>query len=223
MRTNITAVIATFLLCTSGRQLVAQGTFVNLDFEATTLPTNGIGPVDSSLAFPGWSVYRGTTIVPQVGLNAIGGMVNGISLVDNYSSFPLSGRFNALFYTDSRDPNPESISLAQVGQLPLQTGLLQFRTSGFGIPAGSLEIRFDDNLLTLNPVSQGPFYTLWTADISAFAGQTGELRFTGLPVNAPWDAHLDDIMFVAVPEPSTWALLALGAGVFWWVGRVRRR
>ena len=64
---------------------------------------------------------------------------------------------------------------------------------------------------------------MWTADISAFAGQMGELRFTTMPHPDFPDFHLDDIRFAPVPEPGTWALLALGSALFACAARGRRR
>ena len=55
-------------------------------------------------------------------------------------------------------------------------------------------------------------YTIYSADISAYAGQTGQLLFT-LPPNVDGDyAILDNIQFstTAVPEPGPFALAALG-------------
>ena len=49
---------------------------------------------------------------------------------------------------------------------------------------------------------------VYGGDISAFAGQVAQLSFT-----APVGGHnywvLDDIQFVAVPEPNTYALCLL--------------
>ena len=62
------------------------------------------------------------------------------------------------------------------------------------------------------------------ADISPYAGQTVELKFTTLLTpNYPGANGLDEIFFsdVAIPEPSTLALLLLGALVL--AARLRRR
>ena len=64
-------------------------------------------------------------------------------------------------------------------------------------------------------------YNLYGGDISQFAGQTGELRITT-------DSHfsyLDAIQFspVAVPEPNTVWLIAVGLGMCWMWSRRRWR
>lgn len=75
-------------------------------------------------------------------------------------------------------------------------------------------------LYDLGPASSG--YRAIAGDISQYAGQTAELRFT-----APNDVRdtLDFIQFsiTPVPEPSTWALLTLGSAAFWYAARRRRK
>ena len=65
----------------------------------------------------------------------------------------------------------------------------------------------------------------YEADVSAWAGKTTELRFTVVPGNYP-DASstLADIEFSplpisTIPEPSTWALLAMGLAALGWATR----
>jgi hypothetical protein len=61
-------------------------------------------------------------------------------------------------------------------------------------------------------------YHIYGADISAYAGQTGELRFTGVPAgpNSSGSAFIDNIEFspIAIPEPTTLSVL-LGGLVRW--------
>ena len=58
-------------------------------------------------------------------------------------------------------------------------------------------------------------YTIYGADISAYAGQTGQLLFTA-PLQT--GALLDNIQFssVAIPEPSALTLFALGSLLLGW-------
>ena len=203
--------------------LFGQGTFVNLDFEASALPTNSVGVFPVSAAFPGWTIYRANVPQSSVPVNVLLGAQSQVELRANiFTTRPLSGNFNAYLLSDPRDP--VEVSLGQTGTIPLGMSTLQFRTGNFfPIPAGSLTVSFDSVPLFLQPVSQGGGYTLWSADISALAGLTGDLRFTALPIGFTWDFHLDDIAFVPVPEPGTWALLALGSALFACAARGRRR
>ena len=75
-------------------------------------------------------------------------------------------------------------------------------------------------------VGTGPNYTLYGADISAWAGQTEELTFSALQSSFGLnDWIIDDISFsqTAVPEPGAGALVAIGALLFgarkWFVRR----
>ena len=58
---------------------------------------------------------------------------------------------------------------------------------------------------------------MYAGEISPYAGQTAELRFT-VPTAG---GSLDYIQFstTPVPEPSTWALLGLGGALFWGLKR----
>ena len=78
--------------------------------------------------------------------------------------------------------------------------------------AMSLEVTFAGQPLTLIKTGDGIRYDKIAADISAYAGQTGELRFTSSNLQITTFDYLDAIRFspVAVPEPNTVALLALG-------------
>jgi hypothetical protein len=63
-------------------------------------------------------------------------------------------------------------------------------------------------------------------DVSAFAGQIVDLRFTQPNVmGSPSSLYLDAISFSpnAVPEPNTVVLSILGAGLFGWCWRKRSR
>ncbi len=63
-----------------------------------------------------------------------------------------------------------------------------------------------------------PTYPYFGSDVSQFAGQTVDIRSEPrLPYPDTVSTHriqfIDDIHFVAVPEPGTLGLLALGVGV----------
>lgn len=76
-----------------------------------------------------------------------------------------------------------------------------------------LQVSFNGNLLSYSIFSAGSnFINYYAADISAFQGQSGELRFTILPKSPLFGVMLDDILFcpTAIPEPSVISLSALG-------------
>ena len=71
----------------------------------------------------------------------------------------------------------------------------------------------DGTVLDVVPLATTPNYTLYGADITAFAGTTVDLRFTALLGGS---LYLDDIRFSSqlVPEPGMLALLSLGGIMF---------
>ncbi len=80
--------------------------------------------------------------------------------------------------------------------------------------------------LPLFVLSSTASYTLWGAPVNGFTGQVAELRFTvQSPPNQIFNSiGVDSFEFLstAVPEPGTWALLALG-GALLGCGMVRRK
>jgi hypothetical protein len=77
------------------------------------------------------------------------------------------------------------------------------------LPIGEVTFR----LLSINNINNAQTYAVWEADISAYAGQTGELLFTCADYNA---GMLDNIQFStsSVPEPSICGLFGLGILLF---------
>jgi hypothetical protein len=80
-------------------------------------------------------------------------------------------------------------------------------------------VTFNGQTLTLTELGSTAHYNIYSADISAYAGQTGQLLFTAL-----WEssALIDNIQFstLATPEPGALSLTALGglllAWRWWW-------
>jgi hypothetical protein len=74
----------------------------------------------------------------------------------------------------------------------------------------TFQVTFGGQPIPVEQIGVGPNYYIMGGDISAYAGQTGELRFTALPDTG---GFLDNIQFSMspVPEPGTMALFATGA------------
>ena len=103
-----------------------------------------------------------------------------------------------------------SAAIGQTGQIPLSTQSLTFLGN-----ISDMQITFNGQPLNFLVTGSTANYNIYTADISAYAGQTGLLLFT-----APYfgDGYIggtpmiDNIQFstTAVPEPGTLAVAALG-------------
>lgn len=192
----------------------AQGTFLNGDFESATVPVApapGGAVVLTVDALPGWTAYSGVNLDPvnqlrynQVVLGYAGLMLYGPGWRD--SSDILTGRFS--LYLGSF-PGVSTV-VAQTVQIPDDSKSLIFYSKEPGI-----NITFGGESLPYFRIGTSESYDAFGTDISAFAGQTGELRFTA---NGLSGALLDDIRFstVAVPEPGTVSLVVTGIAVLCW-------
>ncbi len=196
----------------------SQGTFVNLGFESPLIPLAG-GPqvVSVADALPGWSSYLGDTPNGDVFFNA---------------NTPISGAAISVLGSDFL-PTPSlagnySVELFNGRQLPLGDGRIASLGQTGTIPANSLSLRFIATSLSpvvtfagtpigLSIVNSTATYNVFAGDITALAGQTGELRFshTGM---------FDVVTFstLPVPEPGTAVLLSVGAILLWTRLRQRR-
>ena len=196
---------------------LSQG-FLNLKFEsASIVPDNSQGNpfIYASNAIPYWAVYFAGSSQVDISYDSIAFDSPNVSIHDTNSIFfaPIQGRYS--LYLQGGSPfsfDKGGISITQTGQIPVTAQSIFYW-------GGALAGSFNGQTLTFNAVGSGTGYTIWQADISSFAGQTGQLMFT-----APWqtDGLLDNIQFssTAVPEPSSLALMAVGAA---WLASLRRR
>jgi hypothetical protein len=101
-------------------------------------------------------------------------------------------------------------AIGQTGRIPQAAESVRFYGNGAYV------VTFGGQQIPVVALGTTSTYTIFGGDISSFANQTGELRFTGVGL-------LDAIQFsnLPTPEPSGFGLSALGALVLGW--RVLRR
>ena len=114
---------------------------------------------------------------------------------------PLLGNYSVFLQGPSLFVPPGNPAIAQTGQIPQDAKSLVFVT---GL-SYAFNTTFAGNAIPLVQIGATPKYVILSGDVSAFAGQTGELRFSG-------GGFLDAIHFSSqvVPEPSVLGLSAFG-------------
>jgi len=185
----------------------SQG-FVNLNFENANLTGyQQASLVPAANAFPGW-----TATAPYISYDAPSLSGNSISIFDTnppYGGPVIQGAYYAFLASGNTPGLGQTISLGQSGTIP---GGMQSMT--FWGDIGGLQITFAGQSLAFSQTGSTANYNIYTADVSAFAGQSGQLLFS-LPayVNS---ATLDNIQFSSspVPEPGILSLSALGGLLF---------
>jgi hypothetical protein len=214
--------------------------FQNLDFESASLITvsgGGLPTVEFSPAFYGWTGFDGsdqldTALYDRTFLDS-----TGISILDTaplpfgvFGSL-IDGNYTAVLQAGLGSTGPTDVSLAQTGLVPPGTKSLAFYALPIVAPSGASPFTVSLGGVNLNLISSpvaNENYTLYQADVSAFAGLTEMLKFTLFSENPHVSNRylsLDDIMFSpdAIPEPSSLSLLTIGilSLAFW--HRTRRK
>jgi hypothetical protein len=182
----------------------AQG-FANFNFESAQIRDLNGSIIAATNAFPGWTVTAPFIDYDDTSLS--GGSISIFDSKPPLSLPPVQGTYFA-WLIGSGNLGYGAISLGQSGQVPGGTQSISF----WGIDAG-MQITFAGQPLNFVETGSTANYNIYTADISAYAGQTGQLLFT-IPVNNNGDyGFLDNIQFSSIPtpEPSVIALAALGA------------
>lgn len=187
----------------------SQGTFQNLDFEAARIIFTSFDRVGTTNALPGWMAFSGTNELFTVPYNN--------RTVPNYvglqgsNDVVISGSFSVLVEYNG--------SLSQTGLVPAEAQALLFKARAANpLVPSTLLVSLEGQDLAYTVLASGPDYTLYGADIAAFAGQMATLSFARQGVSSYF---IDDIQF-AVPEPSTLALVGVG-GFLFAAHRLRRR
>src|ERR1041384_4091931 len=184
------------VLIARSHSAIAQG-FINLGFENTTItPVVFPGGTRYTATVPGWTWSPGGNPVNgdpnSVALNDIALDAPAVTLhgLNDPSGFPpIHGQYSILLQGGSRFvPSNSMASIFQTAQIPLTSQSLIY--SG----GSSLQVLFNGQMLTPVALSNFANYTVWGVSISAFAGQSGELRFTKPWLNTSWSdgALVDD-------------------------------
>lgn len=197
------------------QRCLSQG-FVNLDFETAVIIPDTNSPyypygIQTTNALPGWTVYRGNNTQSQITYDAPAVGSTWVSLIttkaNNIGWLPISGKYSVLLQGGF---SLSSATISQNGLVPIGAESLLFEAQpGFG----TLDVSLGGQSLSFFALSSGANYTLYGADISAFAGQTQQLSFSALrDIQIANDWNIDNIQFssTAVPEPGTLALAVVG-------------
>jgi hypothetical protein len=196
----------------------AQGTFQNLDFELanpgqTVESPNGY-PVGFNVpvanALPYWNVDYGGVQQSTVNFNSPGLGSTLVTLVGE--GWPaIDGNYSVLLQGGQ---TASAASISQTATIPPGMQSLYFEAQPGG---GALDVLIGTQTIPFTAVGSGANYTLYGANISAWAGDTEQLTFSALEdVSGPNNWELDDISFspTATPEPNTLALIIMGGAAF---------
>ncbi len=206
--------ILLMLILVGNRHTFAQG-FVNLGFEAANLSGYSAGSVPASDAIPGWTAYLGGVVLSNINYNTFG---NG-NMVVIVGVNPIQG--NYFVHIQGNKSDNMQASIGQTGTIPVTAQSLIFW--GGGIRQN--DVSFNGQTLSFTALGYGPNYVIYGIDISAFAGQTGQLLFTSSYWPTAVGDNIDNIQFSSspIPEPSALALIFLGSGVLIYVRRTYKR
>jgi len=189
----------------------AQG-FLNLDFESANVSGDSPGSVPASSAITNWTAY-----ISGVGQSSI--LYNSETLGEAAISLqgtngiyqPIQGQYFVLLQATFFAPDTNTAAIGQTGQIPEGTESLTFLGNTSLSGAGNnMQVTFNGSPISYSAIGSGSDYTIYGANISGLAGDTGQLLFTAF--NNTY-AEIDNIQFSPspVPEPSGFALAALGA------------
>ena len=201
---------------------LGQG-FVNLDFEQSTIVSSSQspdGPLDFGIAsVPGWTASSSFGLVSNYSGGTALWYNNGtlsspsISLVGKDFFFPaIDGQYSIALFPGQVPTNYPPPSIWQVGQIPATARSMFY----LGNSVNQVIVSFSGHILTINNIDNYGGYSLFGADVSAYAGQTGELLFTQ-PVYLHYSV-IDDITFSSseIPEPSVFHLSSICILFLYW-------
>lgn len=188
----------------------AQGTFRNLDFESAQVSGYAPGFIPITNALPGWTgyiVYNEALEFEydQVIYNSVSLGAAAITLQGPGSSLPILRGSYTVFLQPQFGRGFPVPAIAQSGTIPASAQSLRFYALGGAVYPPTF-LTFAGQQIPVSVLNTTPNYSIYGGDVTAFANQSGELRFTG-------GGYLDNIFFSSqpIPEPSALALFGLGA------------
>ncbi|MDE3068601.1 MAG: PEP-CTERM sorting domain-containing protein, partial [Verrucomicrobiota bacterium] len=161
-------------------------------------------------AIPGWTAYIGGVSQSDIIYNTRPLDAAEVTLQGTNSNVltPIEGNFTVVLFGASSSAPQQSAGIGQTGQIPSAAQSLIF----WGY-AGLDNVSFNAQALSLLVLGNTANYNIYGADISAFAGQSGELLFTAPP---GYEDIIDNIQFSSspIPEPGIISLFAFGGSLF---------
>jgi hypothetical protein len=194
----------------------AQATFQNLNFEQASPISAGVpgAPyiVTAASALPYWTVTIGGVQQTQINYNAISTGAPAVVLIgvdSDFGSPPIDGNYSVLLQGSFPAAAP---AISQTSLIPAGTQSLLFEA----LPSiGSLNILVGAQIVPFADIGSGPNYTLYDANISAWADDVEQITFSALGNSSgPNNWEIDDISFSPTPEPSVVSLAAIGGLLF---------
>jgi hypothetical protein len=185
--------------------------WVTLSFQGlaySTTSTNGTTTSYTALALPAFSLYRGLAHISPLQLDHDSSTISTSWRDTTYGTNATEGSLNAL--GDWKIGSDTGTNFADLSSFTYIGNAASGTTNNYGIPAASLTLAngtivpnaaIIGNGNTNGPVS-GSFY-LGAGDYSVFVGGA---NYAGVNTNTSYGIQGT---FTAVPEPSTWALLAV--------------
>jgi hypothetical protein len=185
--------------------------FINLGFESAkvvvdTNQVNSLWPCFSTNAFPGWTCYVDGNPQTHITYNDMPMESAAVTLQGTNSPigiFPVQGKFAVYLkggtHWSSNGTNP---AIGQIGIVPANAQSISY----WGEIGVLLQVTFNGQMLAFNPVSTSGNYSYLVADISNYAGQSGQLLFSG------W-GFIDNIQFFSSPAPEPTSLTLFGCAM----------
>jgi hypothetical protein len=214
-------IILIILIITDSLSAIAQGTFRNLGFEeALIAPGTPEGKISTSFAIPGWSAFLDETLLSEISYNRPVIFRSDITLFDRTSGLPaIDGQYKVSLWSEGIGDS----SIRQTGIVPSAAPFLLFKLNPRAKDRDPSDlrihpiIRMNGEVISYRPLEFASNYTLYSADVSRFAGQSVTLEFAAVrPPQAVSSFSLDSIEFSNVPEPRSSSLIIMAVGLILW-------